>query len=140
MDSDRLRRAILENAKEIVRLHTLVHETFRHRNQSPRKRAEWQQAAAEFRRRYDTLAFPGGYDAAFDRIARGDPEALEAAICFLECRPYFFRSGYMFKTILRKAKRAPLSKSQAARLQTVVEKIDEWRQSKKKAGSPSKSP
>ena len=25
---------------------------------------------------------------------------VEAAICFLECRPYFFRSGYMFKDIL----------------------------------------
>ena len=133
MDSDRLRRAILENAKEIVRLHSLVHETFRHRNQNPQKRAEWQQAAAEFRRRYDTLAFPGGYDAAFDRIARGEPEALEAAICFLECRPYFFRSGYMFKKILRRCRRAPLSAAQAVRLDAINQNVAEWRERKRRS-------
>jgi hypothetical protein len=135
-----LKQKIIDNAGELRRLHRRIHETFPFREQGPEKHREWEQACKAFHSSYDKLAFPGGYDGAPERIAAGDPEAMEAAICFLECRPYFFRSGYMFKTILRKAKRAPLSKSQAARLQTVVEKIDEWRESKKKAGSPSKSP
>jgi len=46
--------------------------------------------------------FPLGYQGggASRRILYGDPEAMEAAICFLEVRPYFFRSGYMYKDIL----------------------------------------
>ena len=59
---------------------------------------------------------------------------MEAGICFLELRPYFFRSGYMFKDILRKCKQAPLSKSQAARLATVVEKFAAWRAANPRPG------
>ena len=57
----------------------------------------------------------------------GDPESMEAAICFLELRPYFFRSGYMFESILRRAKRAPLSQEQVARLQHVIQALAAWR-------------
>lgn len=49
------------------------------------------------------------------------------ASCFLECRPYFFRSGYMFKEIHRKARRAPLSPDQMRRLQLVLQRLAEWR-------------
>jgi hypothetical protein len=55
---------------------------------------------------------------------------MEAAICFLECRPYFFRSGYMFKDILRRCRRAPLLPQQAVRLKVVEGKLAEWRQGK----------
>jgi hypothetical protein len=85
-----------------------------------------------FHARYDGLAFPGGYQrgGALNRIAYGDPDAMEAAICFLEIRPYFFRSGYMFKDILRKCRRAPLSSDQAARLKTIEKGLLEWRERK----------
>ena len=76
------------------------------------------------------LAFPGGEKNARDRIAAGDPEAIEFAICFLELRPYFFRSGYMFNAILRYANRAPLSAKQRARLTVVQDRRDEWRRRK----------
>jgi hypothetical protein len=55
---------------------------------------------------------------------------MEAAVCFLEVRPYFFRSGYMFKDILRKCKRAPLSREQSARLEAVMAGLAEWRRRK----------
>ena len=130
MPSDQLKKLILANAAEIVRLYSRIHETLRFRGQSPEQTEEWSRACLEFHTRYDSLAFPGGYRGALDRIAAGDPQAMEAAVCFLECRPYFFRSGYMFKDILRKCKRAPLSEEQALRLHIVNEKLAEWQQRK----------
>jgi hypothetical protein len=68
----------------------------------------------DFHARYDLLAFPGGYASreVRARILNGDFAAIEAAICFLEVRPYFFRSGYMFKDLLRALKRAPLTQEE----------------------------
>jgi len=130
MDSDRIREKIRENAAEIVRLHSRIHETVRRRGENPKKRLEWEKACAEFHARYSSLAFPGGYKGALRRITSGDPNTMEAAICFLECRPYFFRSGYMFKDILRRCRRAPLSAKQATRLLMIEEKLAEWRKNK----------
>jgi hypothetical protein len=129
-DTARLKRQILENTAEIVRLNARIKETLPDRGTSPAKRREWEQACAEFHQRYAGLAFPGGYEGALERISSGDPETIEAAICFLECRPYFFRSGYMFKDILRRCRRAPLSEQQMERLKVIEEKLAVWRERK----------
>jgi hypothetical protein len=121
---------IVENARRINQLKQRIDETFKQRDKNDRKRKEWEAACAEFHSQYDALAFPGGLSGAYERIAEGDPEASEAAICFLECRPYFFRSGYMFKHILRKAKRAPLKDDQKARLDAVLKAYAEYRESR----------
>lgn len=113
-----------------MRLRTRLHETFAQRQLSPQQWSDWQHAYTEFYPRYMMLAFPGGLDGAYEKIVSGDPEAIESAICFLEVRPYFFRSGYMFKDILRMCKRAPLSPEQAARLEVVKEKLAEWKRRK----------
>jgi hypothetical protein len=128
-DTARLKRTILENTTELVRLYGRIKATLPDRK-DPVGRRKWEQACAEFHARYTALAFPGGYEGAHERILAGDPETMEAAICFLECRPYFFRSGYMFKDILRKCRRAPLSPDQANRLAAVEIKLAEWRKSK----------
>ena len=138
MDSDRLKQEILKNAAEIVRLHSRIHETFLDRAKNPAKRRQWKEACAEFHARYGHLAFPGGYRGALERISSGDPEAMEAAICFLECRPYFFRWGYMFKDILRRCRRAP--SEQAARLKRIEEKLLAWRESKLSKKRASRNP
>ena len=130
MDSYRIKERIRENAAEIVRLHSRIHETVKHRTKNPEKRREWEQACEEFHARYEGLAFPGGDRNALERISRGDPEAMEAAICFLELRPYFFRSGYMFKAILSRCRRAPLTSEQAERLKVIDQKLLEWRRRK----------
>ena len=116
MDPDGIKRTIRENAAELVRLHARIHETYAERRLSPKSWSEWEQACDEFHGRGNSLAFPGGFDGAYNRILSGDRETTEAAICFLEVRPYFFRSGYMVKDILRKCKRALLSPEQAFRL------------------------
>ena len=50
----------------------------------------------------------------------GLTEAIEIAIQFLEVDPYFFRSGYIKTDLLRRLKRAPLTKSQQQRLRNVI--------------------
>jgi hypothetical protein len=77
------------------------------------------------------LAVPGGYLTAKERIRSGDTEAIEAALCFVELCPYFFRSGYMFKTFLPMLKRVQLTPSQRDRLSRVMLAYDKWRAQKR---------
>jgi hypothetical protein len=125
-----MKEIITRNAEEIRRLHARIHETVRNRAKSSEQKELWQRACAEFHTRYDKLAFPGGYDTAIDRILSRDSEAIETALCFVELRPYFFRSGYMFKALLPKLKRAPLSASGTSRLQAVLAAYETWRDGK----------
>lgn len=130
MRSADLKDALRKNATEIVRLLKFVHETFRQRDRDAESREVWRRACADFQARYDALAFPGGYTGAAARILAGEAGALEAALCFLELRPYFFRSGYMYSALMRKVKRATLEPHQADRLRTVLERDAAWRVAK----------
>jgi hypothetical protein len=125
-----IKETILKNSSEVLRLHAALHETHRHRDESPQARDAWTQAAHEFRNRFNDLAFPGGYEGALDRLLSGDALAMEAAICFLELRPYFFHSGFMFKDLLRKSRKAPLSTEQQLRLDAIEVAVFEWRKEK----------
>jgi hypothetical protein len=131
MNSDRIKQIIREHAAEIVEMNKQLHETRKQRELSPEKWNEWLQLYSGWYQRYIMLAFPGGLEGAYERIVAGAPEAMEAAICFLEVRPYFFRSGYMFKDIFRKCKRAPLTPKQAARFEVVKERLAEWKRLRK---------
>jgi hypothetical protein len=124
-------RAIMENTRRINQLKARVDETVKHRDEGQAEKTRWEQACADFHAQYDSLAFPGGLKGAYERIVNGDSEAMEAAICFLEIRPHFFRSGYMFKDILRKAKRAPLSDDQRARLESVSSAFERYKESRR---------
>ncbi len=131
-DREQLRAMMIENAAEINRLHSRIHETFKKRSESEGARDEWTQACEEFHARYEELCVPGGYHQDFhERISSGDQTAIEAALCFLEVRPYFFRSGYHWKTILQKCKRAPMSKEQSERFAILLEKYTEWKKLRK---------
>ena len=130
MKTEDIKQIILENSNEVARLHSAMHETHRRRDESAQAREAWTQAAREFNTRFDRLAFPGGYDGALDRLLAGDALAMEAAICFLELRPYFFHSGFMFKDLLRKSRKAPLSPQQKSRLDAIEVAVVEWRQNK----------
>jgi len=133
MEAADIKALMLRNAEEVNRLNALIHETVRHRDKGPKQRAEWERACREFHERYDELAFPGTYSAALEKLAAGNPEIHEPVLCFLECRPYFFRSGYMFNRLLRKMKRAPLSVDQKTRLDGVLRRAEEWRRQKEGA-------
>ncbi|WP_083884626.1 hypothetical protein [Thioflavicoccus mobilis] len=121
---------ILRNSRRINDLKNRIDETVKFRDKNEYKRKEWQKACTDFHQEYNALAFPGGYEGALDRILDGDPKAMEAAICFLEVRPYFFRSGYMFKDILRKTKKAQLSEDQRNRFNKVYDAYIKYRESR----------
>ena len=132
-ERDRLRAKMIENAAEINKLHSRVEETFKMRGTGEQPRQEWLQACQEFHTRYNLLCLPGGWDSGFyDRILAGDVTAIEIALCFLEVRPYFFRSGYHWKAILQKCKRAPMVGEQAERFASLLMKHDAWKRRKSK--------
>jgi hypothetical protein len=81
--------------------------------------------------RYSSLCLPGGWDEHFyDQLRAGDHDAIEKALCFLEVRPYFFRSGYHFKAILQKCKHAPMQGEQAERFAVLLAKYREWKKAR----------
>jgi hypothetical protein len=131
--SDLMKSVFRANAAEISRLHSRIGETFKERDKSTEKREEWKRACAVFHLRYQDLAFPGGERSAGARILAGDAEAIEAALCFIELRPYFFRSGYMYQDFLRKLNRAPLSQEQASRFASVKAAYHAWKVAKRAA-------
>jgi hypothetical protein len=130
MESQKQAELIRNNAVELQRLHKGIHETVKHRGESDEKRLEWQQACEEFHSRYDSLAFPGGATGAYERILAGDPATIDAALTFLEVRPFFFRSGYMWKNILQRCKRAPMSVEQAGRFAILLERYNGWKKAR----------
>jgi hypothetical protein len=114
------------NARRICEMHALIHQTLK-RRKTPEGRDVWVKACADFHASYDALAFPGGYDSGLIRINQGAPEAIEAALVFLELRPYFFRSGCMREKFLRRLKHVQLTDSQARRFASVLEAQRQWR-------------
>ena len=118
------------NAQKINILKARIDETVKFRDENEYKLKEWQKACSDFHKQYNELAFPGGFSGAYEKIKNGDPEAIEAALCFIECRPYFFRSGYMYKDIMRKLKKASMDTLQTYRFKKVYNAYIEYRDSR----------
>jgi hypothetical protein len=123
----RLSKCIRDSAATLRRLHARVHETLARRDESPERWREWEEACEDFLTRWDWLAFPGGYALGLQRLKAGEPNAVEAALCFLECRPYFFRSGYMYAKLMKLMKRTELTEAQDERFDAVLVRDDLWR-------------
>lgn len=131
---EKLRVQLIENAAELQRLYRRIHETHVRQDESPEGRHEWYQACEEAHSRYAELWLPGGpYPNFLERLVAGEYEMVEVALCFLEVRPYFFRSGYHWKTIFQKCKRAPMSADQLERFKTIRQRYDEWRKLRKES-------
>ncbi len=127
-----------EGEQTIRKLHSRIHETLKGRG-TPKGREVWSEACAEFHARYDDLAFPGGYDTGLQRVKESEPQAVEAALVFLELRPYFFRSGYMRETLMRRLKHVTMSAQQAERFASVLEAQRQWR-AKARQADPADGP
>jgi hypothetical protein len=80
---------------------------------------KWRAAADQFHRAVDA-AYPPGFWENYSRLKKGQPEALEMAVVFLEDDPWFFRSGYIKVELIKYVGRTPLSDNYAERLGRVA--------------------
>jgi len=135
---EKLRAQMIENAAEINRLRHLNDDSVWNGPDPPEIEMSRSEVCNEFQIRYPQLCVPGGWDIDFmDRLKAGDHATVEAALCFLEVRPYFFRSGYLWKDLLRKCKRVPMNEEQSSRLQALLKRYEDWkaeREEKSKRG------
>ena len=105
---------------KIRKLHNTIHSTFKLKDRSAQDREIWADACAEFHREYEGLCFLNGFSNIKTRLISGNIEDMEYAIDFIEIRPYFFRSGYMYQYLLRHLKSAPLPKGLESRYKAVL--------------------
>jgi hypothetical protein len=111
---------IRDNTKRIRELHEKMHSTLRGLACGTSTVAEQEQAAEAFKAEFDTLAFPGGFEAGVSRIMDGDSKTIDYALAFLEVWPYFYQSGIMRKKIIQLLKRVGLTPQQSARFDRVI--------------------
>lgn len=128
---------ILENESKINKLHQLIKTTFSNRDDSKECYQSWQNACDTFHQNYSFLVFScNGYVGEEDLVmlltqdSQCGVYAREFAICFIELRPYYFRSGYLYKRLLRKLKHAALTQEQLERYYKVKKAYQQYCQSK----------
>jgi hypothetical protein len=110
------REVIRTSAACLRELKTEIDRTFKAQPHGPDHHA----ACAAFHSQFDTLAFPGGLNAALDKLKAGEPSVVDIAVQYLEVEPTFFRSGYIAETILRRLKHVSLTRDQVTRLVYVI--------------------
>ena len=125
------KNVIRANAELIVTLRQRIGETGAKRDESDEHWQQWLAACSDFRDSYNRLAFLGGVDSARARIRSGDPSAIEYALDFIELRPFFFRSGYMYNDFMRVLRNCPMSETQTKRYNVIREKYDQYRKRRK---------
>ena len=109
-----------QNAKTLRELHNAIEVTFVDRELDETHHRLWVTACERFHSSYDQLAFPGGLEEQFRSLNRGDAQAIEMAVRYLEADPWCFRSGYIKEELLQALRRAILTNEQRDRLRSVI--------------------
>ena len=120
---------IREAEKILTDLQKNVHNTFVNKFQSKENEKKWEEACTLFHDQYNRLYFNGISDYRTE-LRNGNQDAIEFALAFLEIRPYFFRSGYIYKDLMRVLKNCPLNTSQKLRFESILKKYIEYKKIK----------
>ena len=112
---------------EIRKLHNAIHDSFKRKDRSDYERNIWKDACVQFHSKYSALCFLNGFANIKDRLMSGIHDDMEYAVDFVEIRPYFFRSGYMYQYLLRHLKNAPLPESLKIRYERVLAEYKAYR-------------
>jgi hypothetical protein len=110
---------IATNADELNQMMSVINETFKERDDSLDHWLVWSKACTKFHENYGHLFYPGSYER-LQALKKGDADAVETAISFLEVDPVYHRSGYTKEYIWRYIVRCPLETAQIERLQTIA--------------------
>lgn len=129
-----MERLIRANADEINRLRQVIRDTAGTRWRGPEQMQRHAAACAEYSQCYEQLAFPGGYVNALKQLAEQDPDTVDVVLTFLEVRPYFFRSGYMWKTLLKRVQRVPMGAKQQVRMKKILDAYAAYRAASQHTG------
>ena len=123
----------IKKSEEILfRLYKHFKSTIEHRNKSKVEEQKWLDALSEFNEQYRQLSFLNGIEDYRSELRSGNKEAIEYAVCFLEVRPFFHRSGYMWVDLLRVLKNCQLSTSQRKRYEAVKQRYKVFKEERKK--------
>lgn len=132
-----IHKTILKSEAQIIRLHHLIGSTVAKREDNKESYESWKNTCTNFHQNYNALVFDSdnfeGEDGLIKLLTHDSANgeyAREFAICFIEIRPYYFRSGYLYKRLLRKLKHAPLTPEQLARYSKIKKAYRHYRQSK----------
>ncbi len=135
---------IYKNTREIKRLFDNRDKSFQKRETSKHAYQEWLKACSEIHKNYNKLVFYFtdenkdsnteetyiGEQGFYQLFKQNHPYALEFAVCFIEIRPYYYRSGYMYQKLIRKLKNKPLTNDQRIRYQKVKTAYDDYMKNK----------
>jgi hypothetical protein len=106
-------------ASEVERLRLAVHSTFAVRHKGRREQEAWERACVAFHG-YDNELYKL-WDPVVWRDIRGQSGAWRnAALCFLEVDPWFFRAGYLKEKLCHALKQAQLTPREKQRVQGVL--------------------
>ncbi|MEP5821226.1 hypothetical protein [Tateyamaria sp.] len=112
------RHLISHHEDECEKLHSMVRETFQRRNKSELAWRDWQLAAKRFREyRTDVDQF---LERCLVEGVENVSELRTFAFCFIECDPYYYRSGYAMEALLRKIKKLSLTDAEQALLKDLI--------------------
>lgn len=120
------RQRIKESEAEIRRLTSRIDETVKFRDHSDYERTVWSNACSELHAKFHDLGWIDPKRCYIEAIRSGDFESIEYAITFVEMRPYFFRSGYMYKHLMRILKSAKMTDDQRTRYNAVRVRLEQF--------------
>ena len=118
---------IEKNTIEINRLRKRINDSFNVKNQKD----DWRQASIDFFEQYHKLCFWNGVYDYRNEIRNDNLEAIEYYICFIELRPYFFRSGYMYNDLMRVFKNINLTTDHKRRYNSIRARYLEFKKNQK---------
>ena len=112
-------QVISARAEEVGIADALIDATVPHRDRSEADREAWRAACDRAHLAWDALYSPD-FTQLRRAMSKGDPEAIEAAMVYLEVDPWVFRSGYYKQKVIERLARAPRSSLDQERLEGII--------------------
>ena len=113
------RSHITDAASREKTLHERINQTFRRRGEGKKEYEAWSRACEEWRSHSSPLDVFWS-DGFIKKLRKGDREAVEASILFLEVDPFYHRSGYLKEKLIRCLRAEILTERDKVRLRSVV--------------------